>query len=413
MTRTEFLLVSSMGLSEVASAVSVGLPQLRGGVPQHSSVGNLFDQIGNYARANPPSLSFLSRRWKDVREWKVTARAKVFDRLSYRPPSVPFDARVVSKKKRRGYLQEDIVFRTTPYTEVPASVLVPTAGKPPYPAIVALHDHGGFYYFGREKLLEEDRRSTIFADFCNKLYQGVPYAAELARAGYVVMVIAAFYFGQRRLRIDTLPPGKADRLLHLGPDSDDFIVAFNELAGSYESLVAKTIFMAGTSWPGMIVWDDLRSVDYLLTRTEVDQHRVGCAGLSLGGFRSAYLAGCHSAVRSAVVTCWMSTFGPMLAGYAERHTWMCYTPDLYTDLDFPDIAGMATPNALLVQFGRYDALFPPDGKRQAADKLKLIYAKAGVPENFKASLYDTPHMFSVDMQQETIEWFDKTLKKER
>jgi dienelactone hydrolase len=408
-SRRELLSIVGIGIASEAGPARAARQAPQDSSPPRPSIGNLFEQVGAYARENPPALSFLDHRWKDLGEWKAAARAKVLDGLSYRPRQASFAARALSKTKKNGYVQEEVVFQTTPHTEVPASLLLPAGTKKPRPALVALHDHGGFYYFGREKLLEQERRPAILASFCEKLYEGVPYAAELARAGYVVLVIDAFYFGQRRLRADTLPPGKADALLRLRPGSDEFISAFNKLAGSYEQLVAKTIFMAGASWPGIMVWDDLRSVDYLLTRPEVDKTRIGCLGLSLGGFRSAYLAGCHPAVRSAVVTCWMSTFGPMLANYPQHHTWMCYTPDLYQYLDLPDVAGMAASNSLLVQFGRRDVLFPAEGKRQAADKLTGIYAKAGTPRNFQASFYDAPHMFSIAMQREAMEWFRKTL----
>ena len=52
---------------------------------------------------------------------------------------------------------------------------------------------------GREKLLERDRSPRVLDEFCEKIYEGVPYAADLARAGHVVLVADAFYFGDRRL----------------------------------------------------------------------------------------------------------------------------------------------------------------------------------------------------------------------
>ena len=42
-----------------------------------------------------------------------------------------------------------------------------------------------------------------------------------------------------------------------------------------ETLTAKTIFISGTTWPGILFQDDRASVDYLLTRPEVDPDRIG------------------------------------------------------------------------------------------------------------------------------------------
>ena len=52
--------------------------------------------------------------------------------------------------------------------------------------------------------------------------------------------------------------------------SDERIRASNQLAGAYESLVAKTLFLSGTTWPGILLWDDLRSVDLSLQNIPID-----------------------------------------------------------------------------------------------------------------------------------------------
>ena len=55
-------------------------------------------------------------------------------------------------------------------------------------------------------------------------------------------------------------------------------------------------------------------------------------------------------------------------------------PGLYRYLDYPDVASLAMPSALLVINGRKDTLFAPEGVQAAFDKLTACYQKAGVPE---------------------------------
>jgi len=276
--------------------------------------------------------------------------------------------------------------------------------------LVALHDHGGYYYSGREKLLERERSPRVLDEFCQNIYEGVPYAAHLARAGYVVLLTDAFYFGERRLLESSVPETADTKALAAMPaGSDDYIRSYNNWAHDHEEPVAKNIFLAGATWPGIIGFDDVRSVDYLLTRPEVDANRVGCLGLSLGGFRAAFLAGLHPSLRSSVVTCWMTAYEPMLANYATRHTWMIHAPGLYQDLDLPDVVSMTAPNHLLVQYGRLDTLFPNEGKEKAANKIRSTFEAAGVGANCRNTFYDQPHMFSKKMQHEALEWFGKTL----
>ena len=53
------------------------------------------------------------------------------------------------------------------------------------------------------------------------------------------------------------------------------IKEFNARASQNEQLVGRTIYAAGFTWSGVMYWDDIRTVDYLLTRPEVDPKRIG------------------------------------------------------------------------------------------------------------------------------------------
>ena len=75
----------------------------------------------------------------------------------------------------------------------------------------------------------------------------------------------------------------------------DDIDAFNRRSQQAESLVARSLFAAGISWPGVMLWDDLRSLDYLAGRPEVDARRLACVGLSVGGYRQFCIGGPGSA----------------------------------------------------------------------------------------------------------------------
>jgi dienelactone hydrolase len=152
-------------------------------------------------------------------------------------------------------------------------------------------------------------------------------------------------------------------------------------------------------------WDDIRTVDYLLTRPEVDPERIGCVGLSVGALRSAHLAALDSRIKAAVVVCWMCAFRPLLKSHIVNtvgHTKL--VPGLTRWLDLPDVAAMAIPARLLVINGRRDGLFTVEGMEEAHRKLAAAYKKAGVPDHFRARLYDTPHEFNRAMQAEAWEW---------
>ena len=372
-----------------------------------SDVGSLYPFVRSQVVKGEFPLSFLRKEFAELAAWKRQARGKLRELLQYAPPPCDPRAETVDRVDRGEYVQEKVYFNTTPDVRVPAFVLVPKKAPRPAPAIVALHDHGGFYLWGKEKLVEQDDEHPVVADFKRQYYGGRSIASELARAGYVVVVIDMFYWGERRLLIADDPPDWRERPRSITAER---IAAFNRRSGESEPLVGRTIYSAGFTWAGVMFWDDVRTVDYLLTRPEVDPRRIGCVGLSVGGVRSAHLAALDDRIKVAVVVGWMTSF-PAQLERRVRNTigFTKLVPGLYRHLDYPDVASLAMPAALLVINGSRDELFEPAGVRASFDKLAACYAKAGVPDRLRTRLYDTPHEFNAEMQAEAWAWLGKHL----
>ena len=49
----------------------------------------------------------------------------------------------------------------------------------------------------------------------------------------------------------------------MNPESEDEIKAYNKFAAEHENLMAKSLFCAGTTWPGVFTAEDQRALDYL------------------------------------------------------------------------------------------------------------------------------------------------------
>jgi dienelactone hydrolase len=379
-------------------------------------LGNLHEVLAFVARSNAPRLSFLDGQWRSLEAWKRAARPLLLRQLSYRPPALPLGAALVGREERQGFTIESVRIRATAAYDIPARVLVPSGPRRRLPGVVALHCHSGRYQWGHEKLIAGRSDTSALTSFRNDTY-GRPYAELLATRGYLVVVIDAFYFGSRRLRVEALDPAaapsEASELLAalpaLAPGSSAWMTAVDRLCGRYEHLTAKTIFATGATWPGILAWDDMRSVDYLASRPEVDPARLGCLGLSIGGLRATHLIGADPRIKVACVTGWMTEFALQLRNHLRSHTWMAYVPGLYSALDLPDVAALCAPGALLVQQCSRDRLYPIEAMRAAVDKLGRIYAKAGHPERFRGTFHDEPHSFRPAMQDEAFAWLDRWL----
>jgi dienelactone hydrolase len=378
-----------------------------GEVSNDSDSGSLYPEIKLLADQCRYPLSYLEASYADVKSYRTEVRKKVLELLHYDPPPVPPAAEVVSRWEYSDYIQERMVFATTPWFRVPAYVLIPKGRKGRRPGIVDLHSHGGMFVFGKEKVMPvpggEHPSLTAYRE---TNYQGQSTSLALCRRGYVVVAIDCFYFGERRALF-------AGDLEKYGPDRSKYsveaVAALNRRAEESEGILARSLFWAGTTWPGVAHWDDIRTVDYLASRPEVDPGRIGCLGISMGGDRTDYLAGLEDRIKCAVSVGWMSTLRPMIRKHVDTHSYIHFLPGLTHFLDLPDLIGCMVPKPLMVQQCSQDALYPLEGMQQAVKRIAAIYEKAGAGSMFKSGFYEHPHVFSREMQEDAFDWMDRWL----
>lgn len=377
-----------------------------------SHIGNLYEFLNDYYQSRSRELSYLSGKWSDFEQWKSIARAKIHQLLSYFPQEAPLNPCVLGMKQKNGYRHEEIEFDTARNIRVKGTLLIPDKeGK--LPAIVALHDHSGFYYYGREKIIEQDPEPAVLKAFKEESYGGVSWADEAAKRGYVVLCIDGYYFGSRKLDIETvaeeITAQYAGKLEENPLGGDGYIGVVNEICGDMERFLVKHIFMSGATWPGIIFHDDRKSIDYLCTREEVDTSRIGCCGLSLGGFRSVHLAALDPRIKCCAAAGWMPTFGSLLFNNLRYHTYMVYVPGLPAYMDLPDVASLTAPNPLLIQQCSRDDLYNLEGMEQACGKISEVYERLGIGGRFSSKFYDNRHEFNLQMQKDAFGWLDKWL----
>lgn len=401
MTRREFAQwMAASGVTAAAPLAAQAPAEATG-----SHIGSLYPLVQKLANRSPLELSFLRPEFSDLKPWKPRARSRVFEQMFYAPLSVDPAPRQIHREDRGDYFEEYLTFQTTPDIRVPAFVLIPKNAKLPAPGIVALHDHGGFYLWGKEKLVPHDGEHPALTEFRKRYYGGRSVPVELARQGYVVIVIDMFYWGERRMILDDDPDDFRERPSSMPRER---INAFNRRAGQNEQLVARSLFTAGVSWPGVLLWDDIRTLDYLASRPEVDRNRLGCVGLSVGGYRSFLLAALDERIKAAVDVGWMTSFASQIKSHVINTVGLTFhLVGLYRYLDLPDLAALIAPRSLMVINGSQDRLFAPEGVKSAHEKIERIYRKAGALDHQRCRLFDAPHEFNLDMQAEAFDWLKR------
>jgi hypothetical protein len=286
-----------------------------------------------------PSSKAGAVRWqKDVRA-RLAELVRVDDLKSAK---IPLSIKVLSSSEKTGYVLEEVEIQSTPGRRIKAMRSVPRGGKPPYPAVVCIHGHGG-------------NRRTTYEDA--RIYKA--FASALAERGYAT---AAVDVGQHE------------------------------------------IYEQGRTLIGERLWDLIRAVDLLASMTEVDRDRIGCAGLSLGGEMSMWLAAMDTRVAACVSSGFLTIMDQM-----ERDHCMCWKIDGLRELvDFADIFALVAPRPLQCQNGLKEPAtqFIVPLARQALREIRPIYADMGAPDSVALDVHAGEH--EIDLPA-LLEFFDARL----
>ena len=384
--------------------------------------------------ASPGSMSFLYPGWDDLDSWKEAAREKVRSLMAFDVPADSPAATVTDSYSFEGLHIEELEWRLPYGPPTRGYLLKPAAASRPLPAILALHDHGGNKYFGRRKIAKTGVEShPLMEEHQSTYYGGRAWANEMAKRGYVVLVHDVFPFASRKVLASDLPGHVVQRIMappmaieELTPDdvtgncgppdydvgsdeSPEEIGRYNAFAGQHEHIMAKSLFSAGRTWPGVFVAEDMYALNYLCSRDDVQSDKIGCCGLSGGGLRTDYLAGLDDRIACSVSVGFMTTWRDLCRSTCFTHTWMVYIPHLPVLMDFPEVLSMRAPKPAMVLSTREDPLFTFSETERAAGILDSVYSKAGASDAFYFSAYDGPHKFDVPMQEQAFSWFDRWL----
>jgi len=378
----------------------------------HLSRYGSLEQMVCAIRANNP-LDLSAENWRKAlpesthAQWRQTARKHVLKHLHYDPGPVNLQPEVLDRVDRGDFILEKIVFNTTEWIRVNGYFLVPKHACRPMPGLVVFHAWGGPMLFGKERIVNTGRDHPLLIEHRNKYYSGKYLAEEFAKHGYAVVVIDAHHFGER-----------APRGLGMIPETfDPFELSINDFV-DVNRMVREQLYLgvrelnwAGTTWMGLNFWDDSRCVDYLLSRPEVDASRIGCTGLSGGGWRTNMLAALDKRIKASVSGCWMTTGDyQQIYNVSGAIGTFCLLPGVWNRLDVPDLTIMAAPNASMVISNSEDMLFPVEGQEEAARRIRAGYEWAGAPENFVNVNLPKPHCYDAELQERALRWFDKHLK---
>jgi dienelactone hydrolase len=288
--------------------------------------------------------------------------------------AAPVRAAVVRRRTERAYVREDLRLEDGTGERIPAVLLLPRAGAPPWPAVLYHHSHWGQYEVGLDELFEPwPVRETP--------------AVALARRGYAVFAIDARAFGARQGR---------------GPGGR------TEVGRDEETSLAKAFLWQGTSLWAMMVRDDLLALDYLAARPEVDSRRIAATGMSMGSTRTWWLAALDERIAAAACVACLTQGQALLAhGALRRHGIYYYVPGLLREIDSEAVVSLIAPRPLLTLTGERDGASPADGVRAIHRTCARVYRLYGARRRFSGVLLPgLGHVYTPAMFRRVLAWLD-------
>ncbi|MBS7656927.1 prolyl oligopeptidase family serine peptidase [Candidatus Bathyarchaeota archaeon] len=312
-----------------------------------------------------PSLSFQSTVSIDFISWKETLKAKVKELLGEFPQPASLDPQLLSREETERYIREKWLIQSEEDCWVPLYLLIPNnIDKRRRPAILCAHGHGPY---GKDSVAgvhfnDPNRKAEIAQHNYN-------YAEQMCEAGYVTAAPDWRSFGER--------------IAYQNPFVDRDICNIHFLQ---HLILGRTLL-------GSNIFDGMRVVDFLLTRSEVDPERIGCMGLSFGGTMSTYLALLDDRIKAVDIICYATT----TEHYAISRPNFCgsqIVPFLYKYADVPDVIAAIAPKPLLIESGASDTCFWIHSALKAHQIIKKAYEASGHPENLWIDVFPGEHGFS-------------------
>jgi len=195
-----------------------------------------------------------------------------------------------------------------------------------------------------------------------------------------------------------------------GAGDDPAIKRYNSVAIQYENLLEKYAHVLGTTFAGIVNFEDRIAATVLASRSDVQKGGVACMGLSGGGMRTVLLKATLPAIKAAVAVGAMTTYSGLLDAHIICHTWMLY-PSAFAKLgDWPDAVACRAPSPLMVQYCEKDALYTLAAQQAAHHHIASIYRSTKSPQNYRGLFYNVPHQFNQTMQQDAFAFLDTHMR---
>jgi len=301
---------------------------------------------------------------------KAKARGELLEMLGLDPLPEKTDLKpvVTGTLERDDVVIEKLHFQSRPGLYVTANLYRPKTVEKPLPAILYVCGHG-----------QVKKDGISYGNKAHYQHHGYWYAKH----GYVCLVI------------DTLQLGEIEGIHH----------------GTFRYGMWWWL-NRGYTPAGVEAWNCVRALDYLQSRPEVDGEKLGVTGRSGGGAYSWWIATIDDRIKCAIPTAGITdNLNHVVDGVIEGHCDCMFMVNTYR-WDYPQLAAMVAPRALLLTNTDTDPIFPLDGVVRLFEHTRKAYQLEKAAPALGLNITAGGHIDTQEQQVHAMRWFNRHLKGE-
>ena len=292
--------------------------------------------------------------------WQQDARADLVRKLGIAEkltaPRVPLNPKIIWTRPVQNGTIIKLHLQSEKDYVLPAYLCLPS-GKGPFPVWICLQGHGTGMHasisvrWQDEKSFKYDNGDRDFAIQCME-------------RGYAALCLEQRAFGEKSCRSDRRFGCR--RLAH-------------------------HTLMFGETLIGNRVFDVDRGIDFIYSRQDLRQDRIGIVGNSGGGTTALYSGAILNRLTHVMPSSCFSTYRDSII--AKVHCPCNYFPGMLLWGDMGDLAGLCAPKYLVIVNGRKDSIFPIGPAEKEFARTREIFRAAGVPEQCRMVIGVEGHRF--------------------
>ena len=283
------------------------------------------------------------------------------------PERTALNAQITDRVERKNFYLEKILFESRPHHFVTALLYLPkTSG--PWPGILVPCGH-----------------STNGK--ANETYQRIS------------MLLAAN--GMAALCYD--PIGQGERYAYLKKNGK------HEFGTTLEhTLLGVGAILTGANTASYRIWDGMRAIDYLQSRSDIIANRIGCTGNSGGGTLTSYLMALDDRIVCAAPSCYLTSFDSLLNTIGAQDAEQNIFGQVAFGMNHADYIHQRAPKPTLLCAATHD-FFDISGTWNTFREAKRLFTRLGYAERVDIIEYDATHGFSQPLREGAARWMSRWL----